>query len=220
MNKLYKIIGTGLLSLTSILGCEQEKQIVNNSTPKEKEIVYRPEPKKKRDYTKHVVKDKKGWEYELKLEADEDTEWDKDKAKKALKVAEYIIKNNNRSPIISEHFLGVNTEIDNEDITKNYRIAITVQEEQDIGFYSGARDVLGIKVTTFEAVGCTLLEKEKISLADDGLDGRVDYGAVIKGDTEKRTKIFNYKTGLEHKEFYQKLYESALDDLIQQFENK
>lgn len=233
MNKSYTSIGIGLLSLVSIFGCENQNKRENDNTDKKIVVVdytlpknYKPEQKKKREYKKYLIKDKKGWEYELKLEADENTKWDEDKANKALKVAEYFIKNNNQIPVISEHFLGVDTEIDNDDMTKNYKIAITVQEEQDIGFYSGARDVLGITVTTFEAIGCTLLEKEKISLTDDGLDGRVNYGAIVEqiknehGEVKKHTKVFSRKEGLEHKDIYQKLYESALDELIKQLENK
>ncbi len=164
----------------------------------------------------------------LKATADEGTRLDEKLSKKVLKLAEYVIKNTEFTPPSKEK---IPTERSGDDAMP--RIAIGYFDTVVIGgrryrpMIHDGEYVDGLEMTIQEVIDKNgnidyNLRGMHIMITDYGLDGKCNFGISNSGGSRDIKIFYNVygEKGLEHQSDYQKLYEDALDVLINYYESK
>ncbi|MDD3175925.1 MAG: hypothetical protein PHU51_05600 [Candidatus Nanoarchaeia archaeon] len=158
--------------------------------------------------------------YPLVPVADKDTELDKEKTDKVLKLVNYVITKNDQKGLLSHKpdtaldrsYQGVQAVMKIGDT--RYTIWVANEDEtQKIHL----DDVLSIWTRPDGTYG----QKYITTFSDNGLDGNCDFG-ITPAMNEVGRILFNqeFAEGNEHKKKFQKIYDSAIDDLINFYESK
>lgn len=163
----------------------------------------------------------------LKATADEGTKLDEILAAKTVKLAKYVMKHADfsppkNSPVIERR----DGDDDMPRIALGYSDRVVIGNRKYWPRIHDGEEYDGLEMTISDIMG----ENGKIidnptgihvMIADYGLDGKCNFG--ISADRSRDIKIFYNKhgeKGLEHQPHYQKLYEDALDVLINYYETK
>lgn len=201
MNKVYKMLGIGLMSLPIAYGCSSTKisSEVQTILTEQKKAEQRLEQEVKNDVNRSI-----------KSVPDHLMDFNGALAEKAKKTSQYVVSDSKSKYLVGEYGnMILNSEI--ESGGRKYTVLIYDFNEQK----TGLMDYLQIKKTARNKK----LRKET-QLRDTGFDGRCDKGNTFL-DSSEDEEIFDAFLGeVEHRDAYQKKYEKALDDVIGFYESK
>ncbi len=201
MNRLYKMLGIGLMSLPIAYGCSSTK------ISSEVQTILR-EQKKAEQRLEHEVKNDVS--RSIKSVPDPLTDFNGALAEKARKASQYVVSDPKSRYLVGEYGnMILNSEIESEG--RKYTVLIYDFDEQK----TGLMDYLQIKKTARNKK----LRKET-QLRDTGFDGRCDKGNTAIDATEDE-EVFDASLGeVKRRELYQSKYEKALDDVIEFYGKK
>lgn len=197
MNKLYKSLGIGLLSLPLIYGCSSPKKSseVEKILAEEKKSEQRLEQEIRYDVSNSI-----------KSVPDPLTDFDETLAEKARKTAQYVVSDPKSRCLVGEYgnmILGtINVK------GREYKILVYDFNEGKTGF----KDYMKISLKRGKKEQC---ENDSLELKDTGLDGKCDAGtSTINGEFVEE-QVYDASLGeVKHRGLYQTNYEIALDDVI------
>lgn len=131
--------------------------------------------------------------YSLSSTPDKGTVLNKDLAKKCTKIAQYVLNKKNKPAQNLVGFVDL-FEVNNQ----SYMLSVHM---------SGNYGVMELIINSKE---------ECVMMADYGVDGICNFGSISDSDCDDDLIFFDFKEpsrGINHKEFYQSKFNSALDEI-------